>query len=95
LVIDGVHSTYMLMENQNHHFFATARIPVCLSDNSLTIALQEKDLTVTCELYESVGKYYCWIWQQTAQSQAILCPIQTPTWLNLQLQTQMITQWQL
>jgi uncharacterized protein Veg len=55
LVIDGVHSTYMLMENQNHHFFATARIPVCLSDNSLTIALQEKDLTVTCELYESVG----------------------------------------
>jgi hypothetical protein len=43
------------MENQNHHFFATARIPACLSDNSLTIALQEKDLTVTCELYQSVG----------------------------------------
>lgn len=55
LIIDGFHSTYMLMENQVHNFYVSARIPVCTTDNAQTIASVEKNLTVSCVLYESDG----------------------------------------
>ena len=55
LILEGVFSNYELVQNQDQILFVSAQIPFCSGDDKNTIKLQQENLIIKWDLYDSSG----------------------------------------
>lgn len=55
IIIEGIYATYYLVADHENKFFVSARIPTCDGDNVDELMIEERAVTLLCQLYKSDG----------------------------------------